>query len=113
MTCIIYADIESLIRKIDGCENNLEHPSTKKICEHIPCGYSMATIWTFDHIESSHTLYPRKDCTKKLCESLTEDAKNILEFVKEKVTVNKRRIKIISGRKGMLFSWEENLQKAL
>ena len=25
MSCIIYADIESLIRKIDGCANNLEH----------------------------------------------------------------------------------------
>ena len=32
MPCIIYADIESLIKQIDGCANNPEH-----IC----CGYSM------------------------------------------------------------------------
>ena len=31
MLYIIYADIESLTRKIDGCENNLEKSSTKKI----------------------------------------------------------------------------------
>ena len=45
MSCIIYADIESLIKKIDRCANNLEKSSTTKIGEHIPCGYSMSTIW--------------------------------------------------------------------
>ena len=43
--CIIYPDIESLIRKIDGCENNPENTSTTKIGKHIPCGYSMSTFW--------------------------------------------------------------------
>ena len=36
---IIYADIESLIRKIDGSAINLEISSTKKMDEHILCGY--------------------------------------------------------------------------
>ena len=34
MPSIIYADIESLIKKIDGCANN-----PAKIGQHIPCGY--------------------------------------------------------------------------
>ena len=41
MPYIIYADIESLIRKTDGCTNSPENSSTTKIDEHIPCGYSM------------------------------------------------------------------------
>ena len=41
MPYIIHADIESLIKKIDGCANNPENSSTTKIGEHIPCGYSM------------------------------------------------------------------------
>ena len=30
MPCIIYADIESLIKKINGCENNSEKSSIRK-----------------------------------------------------------------------------------
>ena len=40
MPYIIYADIESLIKKMDGYANNLEISSTIKIGEHIPCRYS-------------------------------------------------------------------------
>ena len=52
MSYIIYADIESLIKKIDGCADNPENSSTEEVGEHITCGYSMSTIWTFDHIEN-------------------------------------------------------------
>ena len=31
MPCTIHADIESLIKKIDGCANNRENSSTKKL----------------------------------------------------------------------------------
>ena len=80
MPCIIYADIESSIKKVDGCANNPENSSTTEINEHIPCGYSMSTIWAFDHIENKHTLYHGKDCMKKFCESLRECTKNIIDL---------------------------------
>ena len=63
MSYIIYTDIEPLIR-IDGCAYNSEKSSTTKIGEHVPCGYSISTIWGFDHIENKHTLYSRKDCMR-------------------------------------------------
>ena len=50
---IIYADLKSLIKKVDGCRNNPEKLSSTKIGEHIPCGYSKAMTWTFDGIENS------------------------------------------------------------
>ena len=56
----IYADIESLIRKIDGCANNTEHFSTTKIGEHIHCGYSMSNFCAFDHIENKHIYIEEK-----------------------------------------------------
>ena len=69
MLYIIYADIEQLIRKIDGCANNPEKSSTMKIGIHIPWGYSMSAIWGFDHLENKHPLYSGKDCMKKFCDS--------------------------------------------
>ena len=41
---ILYADLECLIKKIDGCKNNAENSSTTKVSEHIPSGFSMSTI---------------------------------------------------------------------
>ena len=38
---IIYADIESLIRKIDGCAKNLKKSSITRIGEHVLFGYLM------------------------------------------------------------------------
>ena len=35
----------------------------------------MSTIWAFYHIENKHPLYHGKDCMKKFCESLREQAK--------------------------------------
>ena len=64
MPYLIYPDIESLIRKIDRCANNPENSSTTKIGQHTPYGYSMSTIWAFDHIENKHTLYRGKGCMK-------------------------------------------------
>ena len=54
---VIYADLESLIKKVEGSENNPEKSITTKVCEHIPCRHSMSTIWTFDDIENKHDVY--------------------------------------------------------
>ena len=43
---IIYADLESLIKRTDGCKNNFEKLSRKKVSEQLACGYSMSTTWT-------------------------------------------------------------------
>ena len=40
MPYIIYADIESVIKKNYGCASIPESSSITKIGEHIPCGYS-------------------------------------------------------------------------
>ena len=77
--------MESLTKKIDGYANNSENSSTTKIGEHIPCGYSMSTIWTFKHIENRHSLYRGEGCMKKFCKSLRENTKNIIDFEKKKM----------------------------
>ena len=63
---IIYADLECIIEKIDGCINYSENLSTTKVNEHVPSGFSMSTISSFKSIEKKHNLYRGKDCMKVL-----------------------------------------------
>ena len=44
---IIYADLECIIEKIDGCKNNPESSSTTKVSKHISSGFPMSTISSF------------------------------------------------------------------
>ena len=44
MPYIMYAVVESLIEKINGCANNIENSSTTKMGEHIACGYLKSTM---------------------------------------------------------------------
>ena len=53
---IIYADLECIIEKIDGCKNNPENSSTTKVSKHIPSGFSMSTISSFRSIGNKHDL---------------------------------------------------------
>ena len=84
-----------MIQKIDGCANNPENSSVTKISEHIPCGYSMATIWDFDNIENKYILYRWEDYMKKFCTSLREYATNVINFEKKKVLpLTKKELKL-------------------
>ena len=45
-TFITYADLECIIERTDGCKNNPQNSSTKKLSDHIPSGFSISTIST-------------------------------------------------------------------
>ena len=47
---IIYADLECLIEKIDGCKNNPENSPAAKVDEHIPWGFSISMIFSVKSI---------------------------------------------------------------
>ena len=108
MPYITYGDHKSLVEKIDVRTNNPEKSLTTKKGEHIPCGYSMSTIRSFDSIENNHSLYCGEECMKKLFTSLRQHATNLINFEKKKnITVDKRRIKITSRYKGMFHFLEK------
>ena len=112
MACIIYADIESFIRKRDECANNPVNSLTTKIFEHIPTEYSMSRNWGFDYIEDKHTLYHGKDCVKKRCITLREHTKNIIGFEKKKVSsLTKEELKSHQDAKVCYICGERTLKK--
>ena len=77
---IIYADSEFIIEKIDRCKNNPENWSTTKVSKHIPSGFSISTILQFISVENRYDVYRGKDCMKKFCEFLRENAMKIISI---------------------------------
>ena len=62
---IIYADLECIIEKTDGCKNNPENSFTAKVNEHIPSGFSMSTISFFRSIENTQIFADVKTVGKR------------------------------------------------
>ena len=82
---IIYVDLGSLIKRIDECKKDSEKSSTTKVGEHIPCYYSISTIWMFSSKENKPDEYRREDCMKKFCKSLRKHRIKIIKFKKKKI----------------------------
>ena len=53
LECNIYADLQCIIEKIDGCKSTLKYSSRTKLSKHIPSGFSMSKISSFRSIENT------------------------------------------------------------
>ena len=105
MPYIIYADIESLIKKIDGCAANPEKPSTPKKAEYVPCEYSISTIYAFYHME--------KTVWKNFANLYKNTRKMWLILKRKKMLPLTKEEQIESRCKSMLCLWKKDLIKAL
>ena len=79
----IYANLECLIEKTDGCKNNPKNSSAAKVSKHLPSGFPMSTISSFRSIENKHDVYRGKDCMKKFCEFLRQHTMKLTNFLKK------------------------------
>ena len=92
---VIYADLEWLIKKTDGCKNNLENSFTTKAGEHLPSCFSMSTIPSFKNIKNKPDVYRCEDCTLKFCKSLREHSIMIIHLkIKKMKLLTKKQQKL-------------------
>ena len=83
--CIIYADLECIIEKIDGWKNNPENLPTIKVSEHISSGFSMCTVCSFRSVGNKHDVYRYKDCMKMFSEFLKENTMKTINSKRKKM----------------------------
>ena len=86
---IIYADLESLLEKMNACHNNPEKSSTTKINKHTPSGYSLFIQCSFDTTKNKLDYYRGKNCMKNFCLDLKEHAKIVNYEKKEMIPLTK------------------------
>ena len=114
---IIYADLESLLAKMNTCHNNPEKSSTTKVNKHTPSGYSLFTQCSFDTTINKLDYYRDENCMKKLCLDLREHATKIINYgkkemipltKKEEKKPNKQKVCYICKKR---FSTDDNYKK--
>ena len=81
---IIYADLESLLEKMNTCHNDPKKSSTTKINKHTTSGYSLFTHCSFDTTKNNLDYYRSKNCMKKFCLDLKEHATKKINYEKKK-----------------------------
>ena len=74
----IYADVQYIAEKIDGCKNDNEKSSITKVSKHIPS--IMSTISRFRSEENKYNVFIGKDFMKMFYEFLREHAVKIINF---------------------------------
>ena len=79
---VIYADLMSLLEKMNTCNNNPEKSSTTKINKYSPSGYSLFTQCSFDTTKNKPDCYRGKDCMKNFCLDLREHVTKIINHEK-------------------------------
>ena len=77
---IIYADLKSLLEKINTCHNYPKKLSTIKINKHTASGYSLSTNCSFDAIKNKLHCYRGKDCMKNFSIDLREHATKMINY---------------------------------
>ena len=90
---IIYADLESLLEKMNTCNNNPKKSSTTKINKHTASDYSLFTRCPFDTAKNKLDYYRSKNCMKNVCLDLKEHSTKIINYERKRNdTINKKRI---------------------
>ena len=77
---MIYANMDSLLKKISTCHNNPEESSTTKINEHTPSGYSFFTHYSIDNTKNNLDYYGGHDFMEKFFKGLKEHAKKRINY---------------------------------
>ena len=76
----IYADLECLLIKQQSCQNNPNESYTERKSIHVPSGYALSLISSFDSRENKHSVYRGRDCIKKFCSDLKELRTKIIKY---------------------------------
>ena len=75
---IFYVDLESLLVKTQTSQNNPEKSYTERKTEHVPSGYSLDLVRSYDANKGRHSFYRGTDCIEKLCHDIKDQAMDVI-----------------------------------
>lgn len=74
---VIYADFETMLQPVHGCEPNPNIANTTDLHHHIPIAFGYNIICSVDETQNRYVSYRGRDCVSKFIQSLQTDCKKI------------------------------------
>ena len=105
----IYAELESLLEKMNTCHNNSEKSSTTKINKHTSSGYSLFTHCLCDTTKNKLDYYRSKNCMKNFCLDLREHAIEIFNYEKKEMIALTNEEKKMHNKQKVFYICKKNL----
>ena len=81
--CVIFSNLESILKKMHSCQSNSKKSYTEKKYMHIPSSYLLFTQCSLDSTKNKLDCYRVKDCMKKFCKDVEEHAAKIINYEKK------------------------------
>ncbi|KAL0850902.1 hypothetical protein ABMA28_006811 [Loxostege sticticalis] len=82
---VVYADFETLLQPIEGCEPNPSSSYTSPRQRHIPAAFAYYIVCSFDGSLNRFVQYRGRDCVDKFLTKLYNDIKKIYEVLNTEV----------------------------
>jgi hypothetical protein len=80
---VIYADFESLLVPIEGCENDPEKSQTAKTTKHIACGFAGKVVGLTKGTSKQPIVYREQDTVEKFVECMVQEQEDIEQMFKQ------------------------------
>ena len=74
---IMYADFESILKLIQGLENNPRISATRGVNVHTPSGWCIWSEFAYGEVKDPLKLYRGKDCIQKFCDHIIGEARHL------------------------------------
>ena len=88
---IFYLDLEALLVKHHSVQNNPDNSYTENKATHIPSGYVLNLVTSYDSNKNTYTYYKGEDCIEHLCKNLRTQATDIANLEEKEMIPLTRR----------------------
>ena len=81
---VMYADVQAILKPIEGPSPNPEESHTKEINQHIPSGFCVNSVFAYGDVKDPLKLYRGEDCVEVFCNYVENEVKRLHHMFPEK-----------------------------
>ena len=81
---ILYADFESILKPLSGCNGDPKNSYTRQINKHIPSGFCVYSKFAHGEVEDPLKVYRGQDCVEVFCDYIENEVKRLYHMFPQK-----------------------------